>query len=197
MRGVQAGRLATGFDVEGLVRGVDAVRDDEWQYILHEEEWSSWTGVSLLSHDGKVSTLGEGPSYVETDLVRRTDAFRGLLDFFRCPLRRVRVLKLKAGGGRIHEHSDELPPGGPTLARLQLPLVGAEATEFTSEGIRVPMACGELWYVDVTRLHSVVNRGTVDRTSVVIDCEVNGWLEQLIANSAHQLAASRGQAHVG
>src|SRR5205085_9599459 len=106
MRGVQAGRLATGFDVASLVRGVAAVRDDEWQHILHEDAWSSWTGVALLSHDGKVSTLGEGAAYVETDLVRRTDGFRALLDFFQCPLRRVRVLKLAAGGGRIHEHSD-------------------------------------------------------------------------------------------
>ena len=32
---------------------------------------ASWTGVALLSSDGKVSTLTEGPTYLETDLFRR------------------------------------------------------------------------------------------------------------------------------
>ena len=192
MLGIRAGRLARGFDVASLVSDVATVQVDEWEHILDGDKWSSWTGAALLSHDGRVKTLTDGPSFIATPLLQRSDAFRRLLDFFQCPLRRARVMRLAAGGGQVHEHSDEMPEGA-LLARLHLPLAGALQTDFSTMGMRVPMAAGELWYVDVTRPHSVINRGGEDRLTLVIDCEVNSWMETLIANSECQMldAASR------
>ena len=188
MNGKIAALLSDGFPADTLCRAVDLYQSSHWKHILSDEGWNSWTGIALLSKDGELGSLGEGSQYYPTSLLRSSAEFQEVLAYFKCPLHRVRVLKLDPNHGQIHEHVDEMPESH-RLARLQLPLSGAADTYFYSVGERVPMQEGELWYIDVTLPHSVVNQGKVERLSMVIDCELNDWLENLINSSNFTLNA--------
>ena len=79
-------------------------------------------------------------------------------------------------------------PEGPPLVRLHIPITGANAMEFTLGSSIVDMKAGELWYLDVTQPHSVINRGTTDRISLIVDCEVDAWLEHILG-TPHRVAS--------
>jgi hypothetical protein len=56
---------------------------------------------------------------------------------------------------------------------------------------------GECWYLDLSLPHWVENRGARDRVHLVIDCEVNEWLLELLAaaESSHTELVIQGQVH--
>ena len=44
---------------------------------------------------------------------------------------------------------------------------------------------GEVWFVDVSRPHSVANHGETPRVHLVLDCVVNEWVNTLLTSEAH------------
>ncbi len=46
------------------------------------------------------------------------------------------------------------------------------------------MAAGSRWYLRLSDLHSVANRGPVDRVHLVIDAVVNDWIATLFERAA-------------
>ena len=96
-----------------------------------------------------------------------------------CPVKSVRLMRLHAGA-EIKPHRDlglSLEQGE---ARLHLPLQTNDALNFYVDEKRVPMRAGELWYINADQTHWVANKGVDARINLVIDCEVNSWLKELI-----------------
>src|SRR5205085_10556644 len=85
-----------------------------------------------------------------------------------------------AAGSKIREHRD-LNLGDETgEVRLHIPIVTNPAVEFFLDGVRIVMNEGECWYLNFSLPHRVDNRGVTDRIHLVIDCQVNDWLRELI-----------------
>ncbi|MEM6185735.1 aspartyl/asparaginyl beta-hydroxylase domain-containing protein [Shewanella vaxholmensis] len=106
-------------------------------------------------------------------------ALLSVLKSLACPVKSVRLMRLHAGA-EIKPHRDlglSLEQGE---ARLHLPLQTNDALNFYVDEKRVPMQAGELWYINADQVHWVENKGQDARINLVIDCEVNTWLRELV-----------------
>ncbi|HBY34527.1 MAG TPA: aspartyl beta-hydroxylase, partial [Delftia acidovorans] len=112
-------------------------------------------------------------------LLQHCPAIRQVLEQLQCPLRSVRLMQLKAGSS-IKPHRDHGLGLAHGQARLHVPVHTHPDVQFIVEGRTIPMAAGELWYFNADATHEVVNRGTRDRTHLVIDCLANAWLADSI-----------------
>ncbi|MCI0547678.1 MAG: aspartyl/asparaginyl beta-hydroxylase domain-containing protein [Candidatus Rokubacteria bacterium] len=142
-----------------------------------------WSAIPLVSIDGGVGPEALAQThgfYGRTPILARCPYLEAIIDGFRCPKQRVRLMRLEPGAN-ILEHSD-----GPAwswafgkVARLHIPIVTHEQVEFLMEGARVDMRPGELWYCDVSRPHRVANRAPIARVHLVVDLTITPWLRTI------------------
>ena len=105
-----------------------------------------------------------------------------LLARIRAPIQSVRLMCL-------HPHSIVLPHRDKGLSlehgevRLHIPITGAEGVDFLVSDQRVPMARGEVWYINADQEHQVINPSEYPRINLVIDCKVSPWLRKQIDES--------------
>ena len=102
---------------------------------------------------------------------------------------RIRLMKLKSGGGELRRHTDLVDPdqglSDGKLARIHLPVVTNEKVFFENwdwQGNHEPvnMKVGEAWYLDVRKPHRAVNDGDTERIHIVVDVVSNQQLRNLI-----------------
>jgi aspartyl/asparaginyl beta-hydroxylase (cupin superfamily) len=91
----------------------------------------------------------------------------------------VRLLKL-APGAEIREHRDVGISMADEEARLHIPIITNDETDFLVGGQRLSMRPGECWYVNVDLPHSVMNRGRTDRVHLIVDVVVDAWLRSAV-----------------
>jgi aspartyl/asparaginyl beta-hydroxylase (cupin superfamily) len=96
----------------------------------------------------------------------------------------VRFLRL-AAGSIIREHRDYDLGYDEGQVRLHIPIITNPAVDFFLDAQRIEMKEGECWYLDLSLPHWVENRGLTDRVHLVIDCEVNEWIRELLASESH------------
>lgn len=172
-------RLQVKFDVEALSRDLEIVKDYQWNAILENKPSLSWKGLALRSFDGRPETLNySGEDYFDTPLMDILPYMRRVVAFFKCDLRRVRLLALHPGA-TIGNHVD-LPAESALEIRLHLPILTNDAVSFKVDEKEIGMEPGDLWFVDVSRMHSASNSGQSVRVHLVIDCELNDWLRDLL-----------------
>jgi hypothetical protein len=92
-------------------------------------------------------------------------------------------LKLAAGAS-IKEHRDYNLSIADNELRLHVPIVTNSEVQFFLDAESVEMKEGECWYLDFTLPHWVKNNSSVDRIHLVIDCELNDWLRELLAGAS-------------
>ena len=63
--------------------------------------------------------------------------------------------------------------------RIHIPVVTNAGVDFRLNGARCTMAAGSSWYLRLSDPHSVANRGGTERVHLVIDAQVNRWVEAL------------------
>jgi mannose-6-phosphate isomerase-like protein (cupin superfamily) len=177
-------KLPFEFDPASLRSDLDKVRPDEWiRHFNREYHDGGWMGVALRSRPGSSNALVVAPhahlEFVDTDLLNRCPAVRAVLRMFQCPVGSVRFLKL-VPGAKIREHrDDELTPES-GQARVHVPIVTNSQVEFFLDAERVEMQPGECWYLNFSLPHWIENHGTTDRVHLVIDCQLNDWLQNLL-----------------
>ncbi len=132
--------------------------------------------ASLFSHWGE-------DGWVNTPLLEACPAFRAVVETFQCPLAAVRLMRL-ATGSVIKEHCDPDLAFEDGCVRLHVPVQTNPQVEFYLNHQRVVMAVGECWYLRLSDPHRVSNPGPCDRIHLVIDAEVNPWLEEVFRASA-------------
>ncbi|ARU27700.1 aspartyl/asparaginyl beta-hydroxylase domain-containing protein [Cellvibrio sp. PSBB006] len=133
--------------------------------------------------------IANGEDWQDLPVLARCPAIKAFLQTLRCPLKSVRLMRLKAGA-EIKPHRDyglSLEHGE---ARLHLSLQTSDKIHFYVNHQRVPMGAGELWYINADQEHAVQNLGDEDRINLVIDCVANDWLREQVTLGWHH---GRGQ----
>lgn len=177
-------RLPLWFDPAGLQADVGALTPSDWIPHFNTRYYEGdWSGAALRAVGGVADRLYPDPTagdqYADTSLLDRCPNVRAALGAFRCPLLAVRFLRL-GPGSRIREHTDYNLSVEDGEVRIHVPVTTNPGVEFRLDGAPVDMAPGEVWYLDLNLPHAVVNAGLVSRVHLVIDCVVNGWMQQLI-----------------
>ena len=95
-------------------------------------------------------------------------------------LGRVMITRLPPGG-RITPHADQ---GAPAIyyQRFHLALQGAGTFRCLDETVR--MESGELWWVDNSVEHEVINDSEVDRLHLIIDARCADWFQSVYGTLA-------------
>lgn len=182
-------KLPFKFDPEQLKKEASRIRADEWTPHFNTGVYEGeWDGVALRSVGGRADKLYPDPNakglFSDTEIIARCSYLREVVEKFQCPIKAVRILRLRPGG-KIREHRDYNLGYEDGEVRIHIPIQTSPGVLFFLEGVPVPMDEGEAWYVDVSRPHAVENRSNEDRLHLVIDCEVNDWLNQfLLAESS-------------
>lgn len=180
-------RLPFTFDPEKLRADLALVRDDEWiPHLNHHVYEGDWSGAALRAIGGDGTNIVpeaiRGGRFADTPLRQRCVYFSDVLAAFRCPLRAVRLLRLRAGS-HVGEHVDHGLDFEDGEVRLHVPIITSDEVRFFLDGTHLAMAPGECWYTNVNLPHSVENSGTIDRVHLVIDCQVDDWLRDVFART--------------
>ncbi len=145
-----------------------------------------WTAVPLVSHDGtmdKVDSqrLGKWGKYRKTPVVDRLPYFSQLLDSFKCPHGRIRIMRMEPGT-IIRMHRDvfsEVANYAFDQVRLHIPIHTNPKVAFVVGGERLHLQEGHLYYVNFSKPHYVKNDGDTMRTHLVLDLKINDWLRSI------------------
>lgn len=175
-------RLPLAPQLPALLEALERVPDDAWQHHFNTGYYQGeWSGVALITPEDALLPLAPGQGApVPADWWQEEQAWHKVLALFQTTIRSARLLRLGAGA-RIHEHCDpDLGQPGGDL-RLHIPLLSPADVEFLVDGLQVPMKVGECWFIDLSRPHRVDNPGPGARVHLVLDCQPNAWLLQLVA----------------
>lgn len=186
-------KLPFGFDATGLRSDLERIAAGDWAFHFNKRYFEGeWTGVALRSINGSPTQLYPDPQAAgaleNTPVLAACPNARAVLAMFQCPLRTVRFLRLSAGSA-IREHRDYDLGYEQGQVRFHVPVLTNSEVEFFLDGHRIEMKEGECWYLDLSLPHWVKNDGVSDRVHLVIDCEVNEWVRDLLAPASTSYAA--------
>lgn len=181
---LKAARLPLNFDAHALQSDLAKLGAGEWVAHFNQQYFSGdWSGVALrASGDANTSIYADTThgDFADTEVLRQCAHLRSVVESFQCPLRSVRLLRLTAGSV-IREHRDYDLGYEAGEVRIHVPVQTNPRVEFYLDNRRIIMGEGECWYLDLNLPHRVQNRGATDRVHLVIDCQLNDWLRDLIA----------------
>jgi hypothetical protein len=184
--------LPLAFEPALLARDLDVLSSDAWiaHYVKQNYE-GDWSVIPLRSpaaetHPARMINADRGArAFVATPYLERCAYFRQVLDSFRCPLRVVRLMRLTPGSV-IKEHTDLDLSFEDGTVRIHIPIATNDAVEFQLNRSRVVLEAGSAWYLRLSDPHSVANRGSTDRVHMVVDANVNDWVEALFESALRE-----------
>ncbi len=182
-------KLPLYFDPARLQADLRQVTSDEFVPHFNKAYYEGdWSVVPFRSVGGRANHIYPDPTaktaFADTPLLARCSYIREVLTAFRCPQQAVRFLRLKPGS-KIKEHKDYNLGYEDGEVRVHIPVLTNPGVEFVLNGVRVDMKEGEAWYHDFNLPHRVANYGASDRIHLVVDCEVNDWLRDLLATAGN------------
>ena len=165
----------------------------------------SWSAIALVGYS-KDPKMIEKPIEMSDEwkekhkndafFIQHTTAFKRyspiietLLKLIPAQYHRVRLMKLKSGGGELSRHTDQVDPElgvkDGRLMRLHIPLKTNDGVIFSSWDVsgaerKVNMKVGECWYLDIRKPHKAINNGDEERIHLVIDVEANDEIRRLL-----------------
>jgi Aspartyl/Asparaginyl beta-hydroxylase len=182
-------KLPFTFDPAKLKEDLLKINESEWYPHFNKSYYEGeWSGVALRAPAGaqhpiqKLSPLPGIKDFTDTGTLDKCDYFKLILNNFKCPLKSVRLLKLKPGS-IIKEHSDAFLAFEEGEARIHIPVQTNFDIYFFLNGKRIIMNEGETWYLNFNLKHKIENRSSFDRIHLVLDCDVNEWLTEIFNNS--------------
>lgn len=187
-------RLRLPFDFEPalLARDLEGLRAVDWiKHYVQQNYDGDWSVIPLRGPAGETHPIRmiyadpTARAFVDTPLLEGCEYFQEVLAAFECPLRAVRLMRLTPGS-RIKEHTDLDLSFEDGIVRIHVPVTTNPGVEFYLNGSRVALEAGSAWYLRLSDPHSVVNGGSADRVHMVIDANVNGWVEGLFDTALRQ-----------
>jgi quercetin dioxygenase-like cupin family protein len=176
-------QLPLRFDAERLAADLSVAEAENWtQHFVSQNYRGDWNALPLRSVAGSMQDIHAHPhpaeDFAATDILRRCNYFQQVLAAFQCPLMSVRLMRL-GPGSEIKQHND--PGTGYEFGelRLHIPIVTSPEVEFYLDDERIVMLPGECWYLNFALPHRVVNAGKSARVHLVIDCQLNPWLDAM------------------
>jgi hypothetical protein len=176
------------FDPQLLRADLATAHTLEWPAHYNERDYGgAWSGIALRSVTGEINQLIAGSAgravFADTPLLDRCPYFRRVLSAFECPLKSVRLLSL-APQSFIREHSDNALGYDDGEIRIHVPIQTNPEVEFYVAGERLLLEEGHSYFINVNLPHRVNNRGPSQRIHLVIDAEVNEWVDRLFRQGA-------------
>jgi len=176
-------RFPMKIDLERARQELQSLEGANWLSHYDVALADGWITIPLVTHDGSASNensqlLGKWGEYKETVYVDKLPYFREILNAFKCPHGRIRIMKLLPGT-IIREHRDtfeEVSDIAFNQVRLHIPIITNDKVIFTVGGKNYHLKEGHLYYVNFTKKHYVRNDGTTARTHLVLDLQVNDFL---------------------
>jgi Aspartyl/Asparaginyl beta-hydroxylase len=173
-------RLPLQFDVARLQQDARQFTPEQWQKHFNTHVYQGdWSGIALRMLPDATVPLFPDPSaraaFVDAPAMAQTSYVPEVLRDLHCQINSARFLKLAAGSS-IKRHRDYQLGIDDGEVRLHIPVQTNALVDFYMDDLRVPMAVGELWFLNFNHYHSVLNRSSEDRIHLVIDCVVNDWL---------------------
>lgn len=182
-------KLPFKFDPVRLKEDLSKVRSDEWYLHFNKSDYTGkWEGVALRAPAGavhpiqKLAPLPGIKEFTGTNVLERCNYFKDVLNIFKCPLKSVRLLRLKPSA-MIKEHTDAYLAFEEGEARIHIPVQTNIDIYFYLQNERIIMNEGETWYLNFSLRHKIENHSDMDRIHLVIDCDVNEWLKDVFYKS--------------
>jgi len=173
------------FDVGRLQDDLHALTYADWKKHYQARHYEGdWSALPLRSVNGETENILVSPFenaiYQDTSLLGQCPYFMEVLEHFHCPIKGVRLLRLKAGS-MIKEHRDHDLCFEKGEIRIHIPIVTHEAVEFLLDGERISLRVGECWYMNFNLRHAIRNNSPIDRVHLVLDAIVNEWVTELFS----------------
>ena len=161
---------------------------DELEWVDHfvtqnyDGDWSvlPLRGPAGATHPILMSYSDPGcKNFSNTPFLELLNYIPKVLEWFQCSLMSVRLMRLTPGS-KIKTHVDHDLSAEMGMARIHVPITTNNKVIFTLNGQTVPLQEGECWYLRLSDPHSVDNDGSASRVHLVLDVEVNNWLNELL-----------------
>jgi hypothetical protein len=187
-------RLPLAFEPAALQRDLELLSPQSWvlHYVPQNYE-GEWSVLPLRAPKGAIHPIRmiyadpAATEFEDTPLLALCPAIRAALAHFRCPLHAVRLMRLTPGSA-IKEHNDHDLDAENGVARIHLPITSNPGVTFELNHTLVVMAPGTAWYLRLSDNHRAANNGKTDRSHLVVDAVVNGWLKDLLERGARDAA---------
>jgi Aspartyl/Asparaginyl beta-hydroxylase len=177
---IRAAKLDLQFDAERM-RAELAVLQDWERHFNRQYYEGDWSGVALRANNTRRTLyLDPDGEFFTTEAAARVPYIFESLSRFECEVRAARLLKLGTGAA-IKEHRDAGISIDGAEARLHVPVMTNDDTDFFVDGELIPMKPGECWYINIDLPHRAANRGATDRVHLVLDVVVNEWLRNAVS----------------
>lgn len=197
MQPVKWARLPFRFDPELLRSDLRRAEQNPWVFHFNRPDYAGeWSGIALRSATGSADGIFSPPgcaAFRNTDVFERCRYFSRVIGTFECPIKAVRLLRLRAGSV-ILEHTDPDLRFAEGEMRVHVPVQTNPDVEFVVDGRRLVLNEGDCWYIDFSLPHRIHNRGATDRIHLVIDAEVNSWARSLVESAAEETVDRAGSA---
>ncbi|MGH2553135.1 MAG: aspartyl/asparaginyl beta-hydroxylase domain-containing protein [Chitinophagaceae bacterium] len=176
------------FDVKKMQDELRLIDKRNWQLHYQKMHYEgNWSAIPLRSIRGEAENIfvspETNPDYKDTIFLNNCAYFKEILSFFKCPLSGVRLMKLNAGA-IIKEHKDAKLCFEHGHIRIHIPVITHIDVEFWLDQEKMNLKEGECWYLNFNLLHAVLNKSNADRVHLVIDAEVNDWVQEIFLNQA-------------
>jgi mannose-6-phosphate isomerase-like protein (cupin superfamily) len=175
-------------NLDALQQELNSLPENAWQPHVNKRYYhGSWDVLPLrcaLSHQDAHPILQsfmiqESPHWHDLPQLKACPSILALIASLACPVKSVRLMRLHPNS-HIMPHRDKGLCAERGEARLHLPIQTHHKLRFLVNDETVPMEAGELWYINADQTHSVENNGSQACINLVIDCEANTWLKELI-----------------
>lgn len=183
-------RLPLALDPRAVAAALAVVGDRAWTAHYVPGNYSGdWAVLPLRFPAGESHPIRQAyadptaTDFDESPLLAAMPAVGALLAAIPAVIESVRLMRLTPGS-LIHPHRDDDLDAGLGRARLHVALATNDAVEFRVNDVPVTLAVGELWYLRLSDVHSVANRGASDRIHLVIDCRVGADMLAMLAAAA-------------
>ncbi|MDB5086583.1 MAG: Aspartyl/Asparaginyl beta-hydroxylase [Mucilaginibacter sp.] len=183
---IRFAKLKLPFNIEKMQTELSLFKDG-WKAHFNKYYYEgSWAGLALRSPGGQskniIPELITDAVYMDTELMPSFPSVMELVSTLKCPIKSVRFLNLQAGA-IIKPHRDNELAFEKGEARLHFTVITNPDVKFYIEDDKVPFKEGDCWYMNANLMHRVSNEGSTDRIHLIIDCEVNNWLSEMITLS--------------
>lgn len=180
----EAVRLPMNFDARRLQESLEILQNDYWvEHFIKNNYQGDWSVMPLTALEGRnhpilmaSSVPGEG-DFVPTPFLEKVSYIQKVIESFEANYLSIRMMRL-GPDSEIKEHQD--PDLDEKEVRLHIPIQTNPQVSFYLNQKIVKMNVGECWYLRLSDPHRVVNASDQARVHLVMDFELNDWLEDLI-----------------
>lgn len=130
---------------------------------------TGWKAATFQDKKGQPTSLAS--RYPEIGQILR--------EHFQCSIKSVAFLAMEPDAW-IKPHRDLRATMEFGYVRLHVPIVTHSDVDFRVSKKRVRMNSGELWALNTSYLHQVVNKSPVTRVHFVLDAELNAWAWRML-----------------